>query len=138
MFDKETARPGECRAPPGRRTTFFVYLLTSQPHGTLYVGMTDDLIRRIWEHKNKVVPGFTAKYGVDRLVWFEAHETREGAWELREADQRMAAGLENSDSRGEQPHWTDLYSSLSPWYRPSNELKGGSRLSPGLRFRGGS
>jgi len=47
----------------------------------LYVGMTDDLIRRIWEHKNKVVPGFTAKYGVDRLVWFEAHETREGAWE---------------------------------------------------------
>jgi hypothetical protein len=43
---------------------FFVYLLTSQPHGTLYVGMTDDLIRRIWEHKNKVVPGFRPNMGL--------------------------------------------------------------------------
>jgi len=58
---------------------FFAYLLASQPHGTLYVGMTDDLIRRVWEHKMKLVPGFTAKYGVGRLVWFEAHQTREAA-----------------------------------------------------------
>ncbi|HZK90584.1 MAG TPA: GIY-YIG nuclease family protein [Stellaceae bacterium] len=49
----------------------FVYLLASRPFGTLYVGSTSDLIRRVWEHKIKVVPGFTAKYGVDRLVWFE-------------------------------------------------------------------
>ena len=62
---------------------FFVYLLASQPHGTLYVGTTNDLFRRIWEHKIKAVPGFTAKYGVDRLVWFEAHETLESAF-LRE------------------------------------------------------
>jgi putative endonuclease len=56
---------------------FFAYLLANRPHGTLYVGMTDDLLRRIWEHKTKSVAGFTAKYGVDRLVWFEAHETLE-------------------------------------------------------------
>ena len=47
---------------------FFVYLLASQPFGTLYIGSTPDLVRRIWEHKTKVVPGFTATYGVDRLV----------------------------------------------------------------------
>jgi putative endonuclease len=47
---------------------FFVYILASKPHGTLYIGSTPDLIRRIWEHKTKAIPGFTAKYDVDRLV----------------------------------------------------------------------
>jgi putative endonuclease len=58
---------------------FFAYLLASQPHGTLYIGSTSDLVRRVWEHKVKAGPGLTAKYGVDRLVWFERHETLEGA-----------------------------------------------------------
>jgi putative endonuclease len=62
----------------------FVYLLASTPYGTLYVGSTFDLPRRIYEHKAKVVPGFTAKYCVDRLLWCENHETLEGAiWEPR-------------------------------------------------------
>ena len=56
-----------------------MYLLASQHYGTLYVGSTNDLARRIWEHKTKAIPGFTTKYGVDRLVWFEVHETLEGA-----------------------------------------------------------
>jgi len=73
---------------------FFVYLLASQPHGTLYVGMTDDLIRRVWEHKMKLFPGFTTQYGIDRLVWFEPHQTREAAWR-REKHQGMEARLEN-------------------------------------------
>jgi len=50
---------------------FYVYLLSSGPFGTLYVGMTADLAKRVWEHKVKAVPGFTAKYGIDRLVWYE-------------------------------------------------------------------
>jgi putative endonuclease len=58
---------------------FFVYILASQPHGTLYVGVTSHLVQRIWEHKCKAVPGFTAKYGVDRLVWFEPHQDWESA-----------------------------------------------------------
>jgi putative endonuclease len=58
---------------------FFVYLLTSKPYGTLYVGVTENLAKRVSEHKNKVVTGFTAKYGVDRLVWFEMHDDRETA-----------------------------------------------------------
>jgi putative endonuclease len=58
---------------------FYVYMLASKPYGTLYVGMTSDLLKRVWEHKSKVVPGFTRRYGVDRLVWFEAYEAQEAA-----------------------------------------------------------
>ena len=58
---------------------FFAYLLASKPHGTLYIGSNSDLVRRVWEHKVKAVPGFAARYGVDRLVWFERHETLETA-----------------------------------------------------------
>ena len=58
---------------------FFVYLLASNPYGTLYIGLTTNLSRRVWEHKNKLVPGFTATYGVDRLVWFEVHDNHEAA-----------------------------------------------------------
>ena len=53
--------------------SYWVYLLASRRHGTLYLGVTNDLVRRVFEHKSKAVPGFTAKYGVDRLVWFEAY-----------------------------------------------------------------
>ena len=52
----------------------FVYILTSQRNGTLYIGSTTDLIRRIWEHKNNIRPGFTAKYSIHRLVYYEIHE----------------------------------------------------------------
>ena len=52
---------------------FYVYLLASQPHGTLYVGKATNLLKRVYEHKIKAVTGFTAKYSVDRLVWFEGH-----------------------------------------------------------------
>jgi putative endonuclease len=57
----------------------FVYLLASEPYGTLYIGSSFELARRVWQHKTRAVPGFTAKYGVDRLVWFETHEVLETA-----------------------------------------------------------
>ena len=52
-------------------SSYFVYILASRRNGTLYVGVTNDLVRRISEHKSKVVPGFTRKYSVDKLVYFE-------------------------------------------------------------------
>src|SRR5260370_35191563 len=82
---------------------FYVYLLTSQPHGTLYAGMTDDLVRRVGEHKAKAVPGFTAKYGVDRLVWFEAHETRESAWYRERQIKEWKRAWKISVDRARQP-----------------------------------
>jgi putative endonuclease len=59
---------------------FYTYILASGRNGTLYVGSTDDLVRRVWEHKDRVRQGFTARYGVTTLVWYEPHDTREGAF----------------------------------------------------------
>jgi putative endonuclease len=93
---------------------FYVYLLTSQPHGTLYIGKTTDLARRIWEHKSKAVPGFTTEYNVERLVWFEAHETLEGAF-LREKQMKgWKRAWKIQLIEKDNPHWLDLYGNLSP------------------------
>jgi putative endonuclease len=61
--------------------SFFVYILASRRNGTLYIGMTDNLARRVWEHGVGAVPGFTKKYGVKTLVWYELHETRGSAFQ---------------------------------------------------------
>lgn len=56
---------------------YYVYILANRPRGAMYVGMTSDLARRTWEHKIKAVPGHTAKYGIDRLVYYEVfHDVR--------------------------------------------------------------
>ena len=54
--------------------SYYVYILSSQRNGTLYVGSTSDLVKRVWAHKNKVIPGFTEKYNVNQLVYYEMHE----------------------------------------------------------------
>lgn len=92
---------------------FYVYLLSSKPHGTLYAGVTSDLARRIWDHKTKSVPGFTAKYGVDRLVWYETHEDREAAFrrEKQIKEWKRAWKIELIESHN--PQWLDLYPELS-------------------------
>ncbi|MCG8324356.1 MAG: GIY-YIG nuclease family protein, partial [Thiotrichales bacterium] len=52
----------------------YVYIVTNKPNGTLYIGVTSDLRKRIWQHKNQLVDGFTKKYKLHRLVWYESHE----------------------------------------------------------------
>ena len=93
---------------------FFVYLLAGGHYGTLYVGSTTDLARRVWEHKTRAVPGFTAKYGVDRLVWFEVHQTLEAALIRERQIKRWKRDWKINLIESENPHWVDLYPSLSP------------------------
>jgi putative endonuclease len=93
---------------------FFVYILASQPHGTLYVGSTPDLIRRIWEHKIKAVPGFTAKYGVDRLVWFEAHESMAAAAKREKQIKEWKRAWKIELIERDNPQWIELYPGLKP------------------------
>jgi putative endonuclease len=92
---------------------FYVYLLASKPYGTIYVGMTSDLARRIWEHKIRGVPGFTGRYGVDRLVWFEAHEAAQAAMlrerQIKEWKRDWKINLIERDN----PRWIDLYQNIS-------------------------
>jgi len=91
---------------------FFVYILASQPHGTLYVGSTPDLIRRIWEHKTKAISGFTAKYGVDRLVWYEVPESIAAAAKRERQIKEWKRAWKIELIERDNPQWIDLYPNL--------------------------
>jgi putative endonuclease len=96
------------------RTMPFVYLLASNPYGTLYVGSTFELARRVWQHKTRAIPGFTAKYGVNRLVWFETHERLETALVRERQIKKWKRDWKINLIERENPHWVDLYPSLPP------------------------
>jgi putative endonuclease len=89
-----------------------VYILASKRNGTLYVGVTSDLIKRIWEHKNGMVDGFSKRYGVQSLVWYELHATMESAItrEKRLKDWKRVWKLELIESAN--PNWLDLYDTI--------------------------
>ena len=89
-----------------------VYILASQRNGTLYVGVTSDLIKRVWKHKNKLIDGFTKEYNVHRLVWYEIHETMESAImrEKRLKKWKRKWKLELIESAN--PDWLDLYDTI--------------------------
>jgi putative endonuclease len=91
---------------------FFVYLLASGLRGTLYVGVTSDLLKRIWEHKTKAAPGFTARYGIDRLVWYECHENAEAAIRREKQIKEWKRDWKFNLIERDNPHWLDLYPSL--------------------------
>jgi putative endonuclease len=93
---------------------FYVYLLASKPHGTLYVGVTSNLAKRVFEHKSKAVPGFTARYGVDALVWFEAHDSVEAAIRREKQIKEWRREWKFNLIERDNPHWTDLYRDLAP------------------------
>ena len=89
-----------------------VYILASQNNGTLYVGVTSDLNKRVWEHKNNITEGFTKRYGVHTLVWYEIHESMESAIlrekELKKWKRQWKLDLINETN----PEWWDLYPDL--------------------------
>ena len=87
--------------------------LCQPTNGTLYIGSTSDLVRRVWEHKVKAVPGFTAKYGVDRLVWFERHDTLEAAMQREKRIKSWKRSWKIELIEKDNPHWIDLYSGIS-------------------------
>lgn len=92
---------------------YYVYLLASGRNGTLYVGVTNDLVRRIYEHKSKAVRGFSQQYSVDRLVWFETYDDPTNAI-VREKDikkWRRAWKLRLIEQSN--PQWVDLYDQIS-------------------------
>jgi putative endonuclease len=93
--------------------TYYVYLLASGRNGTLYTGVTNDLVRRVWEHKQKVVPGFTKKYGVDKLMWFEAGNSIESAIAREKQIKHWNRKWRIDLFRDTNPNWDDLYPSIA-------------------------
>ncbi|WP_269716026.1 GIY-YIG nuclease family protein [Caulobacter sp. NIBR2454] len=92
---------------------FYTYILASGPAGTLYTGSTDNLAHRVWEHQNKVRKGFTAKYGVTQLVWFEGHETREAAFRRERQIKEWRRDWKVRLIETENPYWADLSQRLN-------------------------
>ncbi len=91
---------------------YFVYILASQRNGTLYIGVTSDLRRRVWEHKNKVVHGFTQKYAVDKLVYYEIYEDVENAIHREKRLKKWSRSWKLKLIEETNPRWSDLWEVL--------------------------
>ena len=90
----------------------WVYILASGRNGTLYTGVTTCLARRVWEHREGAVPGFTLTYGVKRLVWFETHGDVRQAISREKAIKRWRRSWKLALIEAENPQWLDLYETL--------------------------
>jgi putative endonuclease len=91
---------------------YFVYLMASGKNGTLYVGVTNDLVRRVYEHKNAAVEGFTSRYAVHQLVWFETTPSIEAAIRKEKQLKNWKREWKVAMIEKSNPEWRDLYNTL--------------------------
>jgi len=90
-----------------------VYILSNRKNGTLYTGVTSNLIKRIWEHKNGVVDSFTKRYGVHRLVWFEMHDNMESAIQREKRLKKWKRQWKINLIEETNPNWRNLYEEIA-------------------------
>ena len=93
--------------------SYFVYLLAGRRNGTLYVGVTNDLIKRVGQHKQGLVDGFTKKYGVKMLVWYELTESIESAVLREKQIKKWNRDWKIELIRASNPQWRDLYEEIA-------------------------
>ncbi len=92
---------------------FWVYILASKPGGTLYIGVTRDIVRRVFEHRTDVVKGFTRRYGVKKLVYFEQHDTAIAAIQREKNIKHWSREWKIDLIVSMNPDWRDLYDDIS-------------------------
>lgn len=92
--------------------TFYVYILANKKNGTLYVGMTDDLVKRVWQHRTGLNEGFTKRYGIKTLVWFEVHESRDSAFSREQQIKKWNRAWKLELIEKENAGWRDLWSEI--------------------------
>ena len=92
---------------------YYVYLLANRKHGTLYIGVTRDLIRRTYEHRTKAVDSFAGRYGIDKLMWFEVYDDPSTAIARENELKKWRRDWKIRLIEEENPGWVDLYPSLS-------------------------
>ena len=90
-----------------------VYIVTNRANGTLYVGVTSDLGRRIWQHRSMKIEGFTQRYGLTRLVWYEHHDDIRTAIQRERTMKHWSRAWKVQLILGLNPNWTDLYEELN-------------------------
>jgi len=114
----------DCQVKPGnddprgqakivRERSFWVYILANRPNGTIYVGVTNNLIRRVYEHREGFVGGFTKKYGVKMLVYFEQHATAMAAIQREKNIKHWSRNWKIDLIRSMNPEWKDLYNEIA-------------------------
>ena len=86
-----------------------VYILASKPRGTLYVGVTSNLVKRVWQHRESLADGFTKRYGVKTLVWYQQHQTMTNAIKREKAIKRWRRRQKFELIQGANPEWRDLW-----------------------------
>jgi len=90
----------------------YVYILASKGNGTLYIGVTNNLIRRVYEHKNKIIQGFTSKYNVDKLVYYEVYDDEITAIQREKNLKHYNRNWKKSLIESINPNWHDLYDEI--------------------------
>lgn len=91
---------------------YYVYVMTNRPYGVLYIGMTNDLVRRVWEHKTHAVKGFTDLYNLDKLVWFEQTPAVESVIAREKQLKNWHRQWKIALIEKMNPDWRDLYADL--------------------------
>ena len=86
---------------------YYVYILASKRNGTLYIGVTSDLVKRIWQHKNNMIEGFTKRYGVHQLFWYELHENMQSAIEQEKRMKEWKRKWKMELIESMNPNWQD-------------------------------
>jgi putative endonuclease len=93
--------------------TFWVYILASRPRGTLYIGVTNNLIRRIYEHREGLIDGFTKEHAVKMLVYYEQHATAMGAIQREKNIKHWSRSWKVDLIRSMNPDWHDLWQEIA-------------------------
>ncbi|MCY3868297.1 MAG: GIY-YIG nuclease family protein [Gemmatimonadetes bacterium] len=89
-----------------------VYIMASKRNGTLYTGVTSNLVQRVWQHKNNLVEGFTKCYGIHTLVWYEVHETMQSAIMMEKRVKKWKRVWKLALIEKNNPGWRDLYTDI--------------------------
>jgi putative endonuclease len=92
---------------------FYVYLLAGRKQGTLYLGVTKDLVRRVYQHKEKLTPGFASRYDIRRLVWFEIYDDPTTAIQREKEIKKWRRAWKVALIERENPDWKDLYPEIT-------------------------
>ncbi len=93
--------------------SFYAYILASRRNGTLYLGMTDNLVRRVFEHRSEAMRGFTKRYGVKMLVWYESHESRDSAFARERQIKKWNRAWKLELIEKANPEWRDLWEEVT-------------------------
>jgi putative endonuclease len=91
---------------------YFVYIIASRKDGAIYIGVSNDIVRRIFEHRNKLVPGFASKYNITRLVWFEMYDDPISAISREKKLKKWKRSWKVQLIEAQNPQWNDLYDSI--------------------------